>query len=442
MLLLPLFALGLVELGLRVAGSGYRTSFFLPARINGRGVFIENDKFGWRFFPPQLARNPAPLVMGAEKPKDTYRIFILGESAALGDPEPAFGFGRWLEVLLEEHFPGKHFEVVCTAMTAINSHAILPIARECARHQGDLWIVYMGNNEFVGPFGPCSIFGRRVPPLALVRLNLALKKTRLGQWIAGLGSQSSGRKSWGGMKMFTGHQLPPDDPRRLTVYDYFQANLEAILACAQRAGVKVVLSTVASNLKDCPPFGSLHSLNLTADQIKDWRQRFTAAVRDQTDGRLAEALTNFEAAARLDASFAELQFRWAQCLLALTNSAPAKLHFELARDCDSLPFRADTRLNQIIAQTASSHSNRGVAFLDGLGALSKDGTPGIAGREVFYEHVHLNFEGNYRLALADRPIRCKASASLRQSDHLTAVGLFRTMRPAPRPHPLGRAPRL
>ena len=47
-------------------------------------------------------------------------------------------------------------------MTAINSHAILPIARECARRDGDLWIIYMGNNEMVGPFGAGTVFGSRV----------------------------------------------------------------------------------------------------------------------------------------------------------------------------------------------------------------------------------------------------------------------------------------
>ena len=50
-------------------------------------------------------------------------------------------------------------------MTAINSHAVLPIARECARHEGDLWIVYMGNNEMIGPFGAISVFGSQAPPL-------------------------------------------------------------------------------------------------------------------------------------------------------------------------------------------------------------------------------------------------------------------------------------
>ena len=122
----------MLELGLRLFGCGYPTSFFLPTKIGGRAFQVTNDKFGFRFFPPALARTPLPLRMPVEKATNSYRIFLFGESAAQGDPDPSFGAGRYLEVLLRDRYPGIEFEVVCAAMTAINSHAVLPIARECA----------------------------------------------------------------------------------------------------------------------------------------------------------------------------------------------------------------------------------------------------------------------------------------------------------------------
>src|SRR5262249_30745897 len=130
----PLLLFCALEAALRVAGYGYSTSFFKRLRIKNEDFFVENDKFGLRFFPPALARSPAPILMRANKVPGMYRIFILGESAALGDPRPAYGAGRYLQVLLEERFPNTRFEVICAAVTAINSHAILPIARECAEH--------------------------------------------------------------------------------------------------------------------------------------------------------------------------------------------------------------------------------------------------------------------------------------------------------------------
>jgi len=145
-IVVPLFLLVAAELALRLAGYGHPTSFFVPLRIAGQDMLVENEQFGLQFFPPAIARSPSPVVMTAKKAPGTIRLFVLGESAALGDPKAAYGFSRYLKVLLEERFPGAHFEVVNVAMTAINSHIILPIARECARHDGDLWLIYAGNN--------------------------------------------------------------------------------------------------------------------------------------------------------------------------------------------------------------------------------------------------------------------------------------------------------
>src|SRR5207344_3209805 len=108
------------------------------------------------------------LRMYARKPAGVTRVFVLGESAAMGDPEPAFGPARYLEALLQLKHPGRRFEIVNVAFTAINSHVLLPLAQECARHEGDLWIVYMGNNEMVGPYGAATILGTQAPPRPIV----------------------------------------------------------------------------------------------------------------------------------------------------------------------------------------------------------------------------------------------------------------------------------
>src|SRR5437879_4759912 len=113
-LLLPLAVLCVLELILRLAHYGYPTHFFIPARFHGSTVLVENPKFGWQFFPPPLARRPIPLMLTPQKPPGTYRIFVFGESATQGHPDPAFSFSRILSVLIEARYPGTKFEVINT----------------------------------------------------------------------------------------------------------------------------------------------------------------------------------------------------------------------------------------------------------------------------------------------------------------------------------------
>ena len=352
--IVPLFLLGFLELGLRTAGYGYSSRFFLPSKISGEDFLIPNRKFTHKFFPAALARTPLPLRMAAQKPEGTYRIFLFGESAAYGDPDPSFGMGRFLEALLEIRYPATDFEVVCVAITAINSHVILPIARDCVKRDGDMWVVYMGNNEMVGPFGAGTVFGQKAPPLKFVRSVLALKTTRIGQLldrlITALQKDSSVPESWDGIDMFSRNQLRHDDAGRLRAYENFRGNLNDILREGQRAGVPVILSTVASNLKDCSPFASLHRDSLEAEELLKWGQLFNHGIDLESAGSHQVALETYLTAAAIDPDFAELQFRIGTCQRALGNNDAAIKAFKQARDHDALAVRADTRINRIITK--------------------------------------------------------------------------------------------
>jgi tetratricopeptide (TPR) repeat protein len=402
MVLAPLLVLALVQGILALAGFGYPTSFFLPGRVDTRDAVIQNDRFGWRFFGSTMSRTPCPLLFDRVKPKDAVRIFVLGESAAYGDPQPAFGLARVLEVLLSHRYPGVRFEVVNAAMTAINSHAFLPIARDCAGQQGDLWVIYMGNNEVVGPYGAGTVFGPQAPRLALIRASLAFKATRAGQWLDAMRERLSRRPAsaseWGGMMMFVKHQVSQDDPRMKAVYGHFERNLSDILAAGVRSGARIVVSTVASNLKDCAPFASMHRPGLSEAQQAEWEQLFQAGVAAQKASRYAQAAESYGRAAQIDDRFAELQFRWAQCCLASGQDAEARQRFVLARDYDCLRFRCDSQLNDLIRKAAQGRDKEGILLADGEQALSQGSPNGLPGEELLYEHVHLRFEGNYLLA--------------------------------------------
>jgi tetratricopeptide (TPR) repeat protein len=398
----PVLFFCLVELVLRLAGFGHPTEFLLPASQNGQQTFVQNNLFGWRFFGPKLSRLPWPVSISQSKPHDTVRIFVFGESAAKGEPQPAFGLPRMLEAMLGLRHPGVHFEVVNAAMTAINSHAILPIARDCTKADGDIWVIYMGNNEVVGPFGAGTVFGSQVPPLPLIRGFLALKATRTGQLLEfareRIQKPQWGSDEWGGMKMFLNQQVPADDPRMNTVYDHFERNLADIIRAGQRSGAGIVVSTVAVNLKDSAPFASAHRTGLSHPEKTKWEQLYQLGIQAQADGNGQAAMEQFQAAAQIDDRFADLRFRQGECSLALGQTQQAQQHFQAARDLDTLRFRCDTRLNELIRQSASQRDREQILLADAEKIFAEQSPDGLPGENLFYEHVHLNFAGNYLLA--------------------------------------------
>jgi Flp pilus assembly protein TadD len=396
----PVIILGGVELSLRWAGFGFDPHFFKQEQIAGRECYVANEDFGRRFFPPGRVRFPPPVVMPQTKAPHTFRIFIFGESAALGDPRPNYGAGSHLEVLLAERFPRAKFEIINTSITSISSHAILPIAQECAGHAGDLWIIYMGNNEMVGPFGAATVFGTRAPPLWWIRMQLQLRKWRLSQLLLSAGELRQQSKSaearWGGMEMFVQNQVRPDDPGKQRAYRNFERNLDDILKAGRASRAKIVLSTVAVNLKDCPPFGSVPFATDRADSEQLHRDGATALA----EGRFKDARTAFEAASALVPQSAEVHFQLATSLWHLTNAPAAQRHFLQAAANDTLPFRADSRINDSIRAAAHRLAGESVTLCDAAETLSATSPQGIPGEELFYEHVHLNPDGNYALALA------------------------------------------
>ena len=240
------------------------------------------------FFLAPIARKAEPCFISA-KAAGAIRIFVLGSSAAQGVPNPSFGFGRILEVLLRERYPDVKFEVINAAMTAINSHVVLEIARDCAARQPDLFVVYMGNNEVIGPYGPGTVFQQWSPSRRFIRANIWSKSTCIGQLLddamSWLHLREGSPTAWQGLEMFSGNEVAADDPRLAAVYDNFRQNLADICGIARRAGAGVILSTVAVNLKDCPPFASQHRSNLSAEELAEWESIYQAGVDLESKSR-------------------------------------------------------------------------------------------------------------------------------------------------------------
>lgn len=355
----PVVFFAALEGGLRLGGFGRDPRFFIPDEHPG--MWRTNPRFTETYFPASFGLKPLNFRLPREKPAGTTRIFVLGESAAMGVPEPAFGLAPQLQAQLRAVRPGEKVEVFNLAVTAINSHVVRDIAAQAVDFDPDLFVIYMGNNEVVGPYGPSSVVTAGMPPRWLIRTSLALRTSCTGQLlervIATFRPKGVEFKEWGGMEMFAGRTVPAEDTRLQAVYANFAANLESILDLAEGRGIKVVLSTVAVNIRDCAPFASAG-----AKSAEEAFQRGRAA---ETRGDLAAARAAYLEALQLDA----------------------------------LRFRADARINELIREVAGARTG-GVALADASVDLGSDSASSTApsGRNHFFEHVHLTWEGNFALA--------------------------------------------
>ncbi|MFO1514657.1 MAG: tetratricopeptide repeat protein [Verrucomicrobiota bacterium] len=92
---------------------------------------------------------------------------------------------------------------------------------------------------------------------------------------------------------------------------------------------------------------------------------------------------------------ADLYFRRGECLLAEGKNSQAQTAFARARDLDTLRFRCDSRMNEIIRDIAAKDAT---LLADTEKVFSEASKNGVPGGDFFYEHVHLKWEGNWLMA--------------------------------------------
>lgn len=397
---LPALLLLGLEGGLRLAGQGRDPGFLIPDE--SPGYYRTNPDFVSLFMPGSFDLRPLNFRVALRKPAGTVRIVVLGESVTQGIPAPPFALVPQLRAQLRARYPEKNLEVINTGIVAINSHVVYRVARDLARFKPDLYIVYLGNNEVVGPYGPGCAYRSQMPPLWVIRLSGLVRATRTGQLLGRLMEKTRRANQppveWGGMSMFVDSAVGGDDPRLEAVYRNFEANLSDIVQVATDAGAKTLLCTVVSNLKDCAPFLSQHRAGLTTPELAAWQLAFNQGVIAWRLGEADAAQVHLREALRIDPQYADTCFMLGRLALQAGENPAARELLLAAQRWDALRFRPDPRLNEIIRQVVRRHPATGL--VDAARLMGSDpaalGPP--TGREYLFEHVHFNWAGNFLLA--------------------------------------------
>jgi tetratricopeptide (TPR) repeat protein len=395
----PVAVLLALEVGLRVVGFGQSSRFMVP---DGPGRLRTNPEFVGSFLPSAFDLRPLNQGIAMPKPAGTLRVVVLGESAAQGVPVPAFGMAAQLRQQLRSRFPGTRVEVINTGIVAINSHVVRRIALEMEDYAPDLFVVYMGNNEVIGPYGPGCTYLSSMPPLWMIRASLAVRASRTGQLVARLaallGPRQGEPQEWGGMAMFARSFVRGDDPRLAAVEANFEANLRDIVRSARGSGIPVVLCTPVSNLKDCAPLLSMHPPGF-GDADGQWRALEDRGVTEYFLGERDAAYGDLSQALQRDPAYADTSYFLGRLDLAQGRTDQARRRLLDAQHWDALRFRPDAPITDAVRRVAAE-SGAGCVLVDAARRMGSDAgaTGPIPGRDVLFEHVHFAWNGNAQLA--------------------------------------------
>ena len=408
-ILIPFVFIALFELTLRLVGFGQSTPLFIPNPAHPDYVLTRPDVVK-RYFPfqdnvPNVTLEPHFFLK--DKPQNGVRMFVQGGSTAAGYP---YGLGASIAGMLEHRLraslPGKHVEVVNTALSAVNSYTLLDFADEIIAQQPDAILIYAGHNEYLGLLGSGSRFAI-ADSHAITLLQLSLKDLRiyqLFQWlVAELSASESTTPNAARTVMAQVAQTQMIEYGSEDFYDgklQFENNLRLLLEKYRKANIPVFLSTIASNEKDFAPFASV-PLTAEQSQLLNELPSSYSVLAQQTDtlkhAELAYALGRF-------------------CLT--TRQLCAQTWFAKARDYDMLRFRAPSHVNEIIQSFADEH----VYVVDSESRLRGRDPQGFIGNNVMLEHLHPNVSGYFVIANAfyDRIVESKLFDNMQTIDVNTA----------------------
>lgn len=382
-LMIPLALLLLAELLLRQTSLYQRYPLVVPVATMP-GYVQANPALINRYFAtpeqaPQLS--PDTQYFLAEKTAGQQRIVFIGGSSAAGFP-----YGRWgapaamLQQRLKRLYPEQNIEVINLAMAAINSYTLLDISDEVIALTPDLVLVYAGHNEYLGIMGVGSAFAGQYSHGTKL-LYLKLRKLALFQALQGLYASFSKPASFQADRTMMAQIARHTEIRQGTaLFDagiaQFKANMGLLLSKYQAAGIPVLLSTIASNEADQPPFVSAQPALVNPDKAQ-----------------LQQALAT-------QADVASWHFQLAGLYRQDGGANQALAHYRLAREHDLLRFRAPLAINTTLARLSSDFN---LPLVDAEALLRRQSPDGIIGKQLMLEHLHPNQLGYYWLAEAFLP---------------------------------------
>lgn len=357
LILIPIIFFVLLETGLRVFDYGYDyTQWVNPTP----GKYVLNPNIAHKYFHniDNVPYSNQDIFDEIKKP-NSFRVFVLGESAGAGYPFiPLGAFSRYIEQRLNLEYPDSKIEVINCSMTAINTYTMRDLFPGILELKPDLVLIYAGHNEYYGALGVGSMESLGTSR-NVVNLVIYLERFKTFQLIRNLLKSAAGllggkREELTGTlmaRMAQNQYIGLDSDTYKNGIEQFRGNMHDILEMARRQNVPVILSTLACNLKDQYPFVSINERGLPpADKV----------------------------------------FIQAKELLAKNELKRADSLFRYAKDLDALRFRAPSEINKTIIDLGKEFNFTVVNIDSVFDEISPDH---ITGDNIMTDHLHPTLKG-------------------------------------------------
>ena len=387
-------ALVAVEATLRVGGFEHKIPLAGDAFVNlvpffHRGVRADGVAVMRTFGGPEFL---------AEKPRNGFRVFVLGESSVQGVPYPReHAFAAYLQRRLDHALPGRVVEVVNCGVAGVGSWQIRRVAEEVSRYQPDAMLIYAGHNDFIAPEIPPPGWGmQRLVQLRFFQAAVAAGQA-LRQWRAGRFDEELAVDPYQPfpMRARADGRATLSASERRHIAKRFATNLGAMVSMARAAGAVPMVTSLAQNIRDWEPAASRHRAGLPADRQARFTRLVAIADRLREARRCPRALAAYEAALRIDDRPARAHWGQARCLDRQRRWVEARAAYRRASDLDEVPMGAPSSLNAVVRRTAEE---TGAVFVDVARRLDDLSPHRLVGDDVFADYVHPNLLGNQRIA--------------------------------------------
>jgi len=356
LLAIPIFLVSSIEGILRIIDYGEDIPIVQEV---GTNLYVINPDIGKRYFT-NVSNPPSPSndFFKKVKSENAFRVFVLGGSSAAGFPySPSASFAKYIRKALNFAYPDKEIEVINTSMSAVNSYTLLDISKEIIKYSPDLICIYAGHNEYYGALGVASTESMGNSRF-LIKLYLTLQDAKIVKMMGDLIKYtlalfSSETKDKGTLmaRMTKEKSIEYNSSLFYNGIEQFEGNLADIIEIFKEKNIPIIISSLASNLKDQKPFVSINNSELGS---------------------------------------AESNFNKGNDLLKKGSITKADSLFRLAKDLDGLRFRAPEHINSAIKKLAEEYD---LIYLDSESLLSSYSPYNIIGDELMTDHLHPNLFG-------------------------------------------------